>query len=60
MGVTNREAGAAAASVLVSTQVTCMLPGLKAVEHVCVLGTGRAAWFRDPEGKILCVHEDLG
>ena len=36
------------------------LPGFKTVEHVCVLGSERAAWFRDPEGNILCLHEDLG
>ena len=35
------------------------LPGLKTVEHVCVLGSEKAAWFEDPEGNILCVHEDL-
>ena len=35
------------------------LPGLKTVEHVCVLGTEKAAWFQDPEGNILCLHEDL-
>ena len=23
------------------------------------LGSERAAWFRDPEGNILCLHEDL-
>ncbi len=33
------------------------LPGLRTVEHVCVLGSDRAAWFRDPEGNILCVHQ---
>ncbi len=36
------------------------LPGFKTVHHVCVLGSERAAWFRDPEGNILCLHEDLG
>lgn len=36
------------------------LPGLKTVEHVCVLGAEKAAWFQDPEGNILCLHEDLG
>jgi catechol 2,3-dioxygenase-like lactoylglutathione lyase family enzyme len=36
------------------------LPGLKTVEHVCVLGSEKAAWFQDPEGNILCLHEDLG
>jgi catechol 2,3-dioxygenase-like lactoylglutathione lyase family enzyme len=36
------------------------LPGLKTVEHVCVLGSEKAAWFQDPEGNILCLHEDIG
>lgn len=35
------------------------LPGLKTVGHVCVLGAEKAAWFEDPEGNILCLHEDL-
>lgn len=35
------------------------LPGLKTVDHVCVLGAEKAAWFDDPEGNILCLHEDL-
>ena len=35
------------------------LPGLQTVEHVCVLGSERAAWFLDPEGNILCLHEDI-
>ena len=34
-------------------------PGLKTVNHVCVLGSEKAAWFEDPEGNILCLHEDL-
>jgi catechol 2,3-dioxygenase-like lactoylglutathione lyase family enzyme len=34
-------------------------PGLKTVNHVCVLGSEKAAWFTDPEGNILCLHEDL-
>jgi catechol 2,3-dioxygenase-like lactoylglutathione lyase family enzyme len=33
------------------------LPGLKTVDKVCVLGSEKAAWFRDPEGNILCVHQ---
>lgn len=33
------------------------LPGLKTIDHVCVLGAEKAAWFRDPEGNILCIHE---
>lgn len=36
------------------------LPGLKTVEHVCVLGSEKAAWFQDPEGNILCLHEEMG
>lgn len=35
------------------------LPGLKTVDHVCVLGSEKAAWFQDPEGNILCLHEDI-
>jgi catechol 2,3-dioxygenase-like lactoylglutathione lyase family enzyme len=35
------------------------LPGLTTVDHVCVLGSEKAAWFEDPEGNILCLHEDL-
>lgn len=35
------------------------LPGLKTVAHVAVLAGEKAAWFKDPEGNILCVHEDL-
>jgi catechol 2,3-dioxygenase-like lactoylglutathione lyase family enzyme len=36
------------------------LPGLKTVEHVCVLGSEKAAWFEDTEGNILCLHQDIG
>jgi catechol 2,3-dioxygenase-like lactoylglutathione lyase family enzyme len=36
------------------------LPGLKTVDHVCVLGAEKAAWFKDPDGNILCLHELLG
>lgn len=35
------------------------LPGFKTEEHVCVLGSEKAAWFLDTEGNILCIHEDL-
>ncbi len=35
------------------------LPGLRTVEHVCVLGSEKAAWFTDPDGNILCLHELL-
>lgn len=35
------------------------LPGLRTVDHVCVLGSEKAAWFKDPEGNFLCLHEDM-
>lgn len=35
------------------------VPGLKTENHVCVLGAEKAAWFNDPEGNILCIHEEL-
>jgi catechol 2,3-dioxygenase-like lactoylglutathione lyase family enzyme len=34
------------------------LPGLRTENGVCVLGSERAAWFKDPEGNILCLHQD--
>ena len=34
------------------------LPGLKTVDHVCDLGSEKAAWFYDTEGNCLCLHED--
>jgi len=34
-------------------------PGLTTVDHVCVLGAEKAAWFLDTEGNCLCLHEDL-
>ncbi len=35
------------------------LPDFKTVDHVCVLGAEKAAWFKDTEGNFLCRHEDL-
>jgi catechol 2,3-dioxygenase-like lactoylglutathione lyase family enzyme len=35
------------------------LPELKTVDHVCVLGSEKAAWFKDPDGNVLCLHETL-
>ncbi len=35
------------------------LPGLKTVDHVCVLGSEKAAWYKDAEGNYLCIHEDI-
>jgi predicted enzyme related to lactoylglutathione lyase len=34
-------------------------PDFKTVNHVCVLGSEKAAWFKDTEGNYLCLHEDL-
>ena len=34
-------------------------PGFKTIDHVCVLGAEKAAWFKDPEGNLLCLHEDI-
>lgn len=33
------------------------LPGLNTVDHVCILGSEKAAWFQDPAGNVLCLHE---
>ncbi len=35
------------------------LPELKTVNHVCVMGSEKAAWFKDTEGNYLCIHEDI-
>ncbi|MFI5085529.1 MAG: VOC family protein [Actinomycetales bacterium] len=35
------------------------LPDLKTTDHVCVLGSEKAAWFLDPDGNILCLHENV-
>ena len=34
-------------------------PDFKTVDHVCVLGSEKAAWFKDTEGNYLCLHEDI-
>ena len=34
------------------------LPDLRTVEHVCVLGAEKGAWFKDPDGNVLCLHQD--
>jgi predicted enzyme related to lactoylglutathione lyase len=33
------------------------LPGLKTVDHVFAGGSEKAAWFEDPDGNVLCLHE---
>ena len=35
------------------------LPGLKTVNHICVLGSEKAAWFKDSEGNYLCIHQEI-
>lgn len=35
------------------------MPGLKTVNHICVLGSEKAAWFKDTEGNFLCLHEEI-
>ena len=32
------------------------LPGFKTEGHIAALGDERAAWFKDPDGNILCLH----
>jgi catechol 2,3-dioxygenase-like lactoylglutathione lyase family enzyme len=33
------------------------LPGLHTVDYICMLNAEKAAWFTDPDGNILCLHE---
>lgn len=35
------------------------LPGLKTMNHVFTTTDEKAAWFTDPEGNILCIHQEL-
>ncbi|MDR7085227.1 catechol 2,3-dioxygenase-like lactoylglutathione lyase family enzyme [Aeromicrobium panaciterrae] len=35
------------------------LPGLKTIDHIAVSGSMKAAWFEDPDGNVLCLHESL-
>jgi len=35
------------------------LPDLKTVDHIAVMGSEKAAWFTDPDGNVLCLHEVL-
>ena len=32
-------------------------PELTTVDHVAVMGTEKAAWFKDPDGNVLCLHQ---
>jgi len=33
------------------------LPDLKTVDHIAELGGEKAAWFLDPDGNVLCLHQ---
>ena len=33
------------------------LPDLKTVDHIAEMGGEKAAWFLDPDGNVLCLHE---
>ena len=33
------------------------LPGIKTVNGVATMGPMKAAWFKDPGGNILCLHQ---
>ena len=35
------------------------MPGLHTEQHVAKLDGMRAAWFRDPDGNILCIHDRM-
>jgi predicted enzyme related to lactoylglutathione lyase len=35
------------------------LPELRTVDHVADLGSERAAWFKDPDGNVICLHQTL-
>ena len=34
-------------------------PDFRTVDHVCEFGDERAAWFKDPDGNVLCLHQTL-
>lgn len=36
------------------------LPELKTIDHVAEMGPDKAAWFTDPDGNILCLHQHMG
>ena len=33
------------------------LPGLKTVNHIAEMDGDRVAWFLDPDGNVLCIHQ---
>ena len=34
------------------------LPDLKTVDHVAAMGSEKAAWYKDPDGNVLCLHQE--
>lgn len=32
-------------------------PGLKTVDHIATMDGHQAAWFSDPDGNVLCIHQ---
>ncbi|QTG80859.1 VOC family protein [Arthrobacter crystallopoietes] len=35
------------------------LPGLKTINHIATSDNLRCAWFADPEGNVLCLHQPV-
>lgn len=35
------------------------MPGLKTVNHIAEIDGDRAAWFLDPDGNVLCIHQGV-
>lgn len=35
------------------------LPGLTTEHHVCHLGAEKSAWMLDPDGNVLCLHQNV-
>ena len=35
------------------------LPGFRTIGHICTQPGLRCAWFSDPEGNVLCLHQDM-
>lgn len=33
------------------------LPDLTTVDHIAAMGSEKAAWFKDTDGNVLCLHE---
>jgi catechol 2,3-dioxygenase-like lactoylglutathione lyase family enzyme len=36
------------------------MPGLKTVNHIAEMDGDKAAWFLDPDGNVLCIHQGFG